>query len=123
MAIANAAVRISIKTKKSPGLVAGNNIPSIVKRVRSNSAQNSYNFARGTEASAKRRVHVITGHLRDSIKRVKTGYGKHEVVVGAYYGVYEEYGTRYRPPHPYFRPAIEENKARFMADMKSVFHH
>lgn len=73
---------------------------NIVKRVESNSAQNAYNFARNVEAGYKRRVHVITGRLRASAHREKYGVGKHRVVIGAYYGVYEEYGTRYRPPHP-----------------------
>lgn len=113
-------ITIHIKTRRIPGGAPGT--ASVIKNVRSNSAQNAYNFARNVEAGAKRRVHVITGHLRDSIHREKIDVGKHRVVVGAHYGVYEEYGTRYRPPHPYFRPAVQEAKARFERDMKKVFH-
>lgn len=109
-------VVITVKTRRQY-----NGIDSIMKTVRSNSAAASYNFARRTATSAKRRVHVITGHLRDSIRVEKVGYGEHKVVVGAGYGVYEEYGTRYRPPHPYFRPAVEENKALFFREMQNVF--
>lgn len=115
-------VVIKIKTKKTHGLKEGSSIPSIIKTVRGNSAHNSYNFSRRVQTSARRRCHVITGRLRDSIKAEKISYGKHRVVVGMHYGVYEEYGTRYRPPHPFFRPAVEENKKLFMQDMKQVFH-
>lgn len=112
-------VVIHIRTKKQH---VNGGVENIVKKVESNSAQAAYNFARNVEAGAKRRVHVITGHLRDSIHRERLGYGKHRVVVGAYYGVYEEYGTRYRPPHPYFRPAVAAAKVQFEQDMKKVFN-
>lgn len=94
---------------------------NIIGNVRSNAARLAYNYARNVESGAKRRVHVITGRLKASIHRERVGYGKHRVIVGAYYGVYEEYGTRYRPPHPYFRPAIDAAKAQFRRDAKAVF--
>lgn len=112
-------VVIRIKTRRTMGQ---SGVPSISKRVVSNSNKAAYDFARNAEAGAKRRVHVITGHLRDSIGRVRLGPGSHLVRVGAYYGVYEEYGTRYRPPHPYFRPAVAAAKVQFEKDMKRVFH-
>lgn len=118
--MATATVVIRISTRRKFG--AGQGIPSIIKRVQSNSARASYNFARRVTASAKRRVHVITGHLKASITWVKTSVGRFKVVVGAHYGVYEEYGTRYRPPHPYFRPAVEEAKVEFERDLAKVFH-
>lgn len=121
MPISNQNVEIHISTKK---VLGGNaqTIASVIASVRSNSAMNAYNFSRRTATSAQLRVHVITGRLKASIVSEKVGYGKHRVVVGMYYGVYEEYGTRHRPPHPYLRPALEENKALFMQDMKKVFH-
>ena len=94
----------------------------VIRNVARDSDAAAERFAKGTEATAKRRVHVITGRLRNSIEAHKTGARSWEVRVGAYYGVYEEMGTRYRPPHPYFRPAVEENKARFFEDMRKVFH-
>lgn len=112
-----AQVEIRITTRKQY-----NAIPSIIKTVQSNSAQNAYNFSRRVQTSARRRAHVITGNMKRSIKSERISYGKHRVIVGAHYGVYEEYGTRYRPPHPFFRPAVNENKALFMRDMKRVFH-
>lgn len=113
--------KVVVKVKTTRQYRGPNNIPSIQKRVSSNSAAASYNYARRTTTFAKQRVHVITGYLRDSIHHEKIEYGKHKVVVGASYGVYEEYGTRYRPAHPYFRPAIQDAKRLFMADMARVF--
>lgn len=94
---------------------------NLQKTVVSNANRLAYNFAQTVESVAKRRVHVITGRLRDSIVRVKIAPGHHKVIVGAYYGVYEEYGTRYRPPHPYFRPAVMEAKAKYENDKRKVF--
>lgn len=96
--------------------------PSIVKAIRAEEARVAYDMARGTAASARRRVHVITGTLRESITTQKVGVGTHKVIVGAHYGAYEEYGTRHRPPHPYLRPAIEEHKALLARRMKRVIH-
>jgi HK97 gp10 family phage protein len=121
MPVSRTSIDIHIKTTKRRGLGA-QDIDSIIKNVRSNSAMAAYNFARNVEAGAKRRVHVITGHLKGSIHRVRIRTGVHRVIVGAHYGVYEEYGTRYRPPHPYFRPAVREAKRQFERDMKKVFH-
>lgn len=111
-----AVVRIRVKTNRRFG-----NIDSIIKTVQSNSAAAAYNYARRTSTDAKGRVHVITGHLRDSIHTEKRAVGRHAVVVGAHYGAYEEYGTRHRPPHPFLRPAVEAQKAQFLADLRNVF--
>jgi phage protein, HK97 gp10 family len=110
-------VRIKTTRKFGPGHIA-----SIQKRVSSNSAAAAYNFARRVTSSARRRVHVITGRLKASIQWVRLAYGRFVVRVGMFYGVYEEYGTRYRPPHPYLRPAVEEHRRLFLQDMKKVFH-
>lgn len=66
-------------------------------------------------------MHVITGYLRSTIQQERLAYGHHRVWVGAEYGVYEEYGTRHRPPHPYFRPAVSDAKRQFISDMRRVF--
>jgi HK97 gp10 family phage protein len=62
---------------------------------------------------AKQLAPVETGALRDSINYLvvynETG-GNHELLiqVGEPYGIYQEFGTRNIPPHPYIRPAINE---------------
>lgn len=57
---------------------------------------------------AQRRTHVITGNLRRS-ESIQPGPGKFEVNIGTdvEYAPFEEFGTRYRPPHPFLRPAFD----------------
>jgi HK97 gp10 family phage protein len=110
------AVRITIKTKRR-----WSRTNSIIKNVRSNSAQASYDFARGTAASARFRCPVDTGALKASIQNKKIGPMHHQVRVGEFYGAYVEYGTRHMAAQPYLRPAIEEQKRIFKAKMAKVF--
>lgn len=57
---------------------------------------------------AREYAHVITGYMRDHTVAKKTGEGTAELVSTAPYAAYEEFGTRYRPPHPFIRPAIAD---------------
>jgi HK97 gp10 family phage protein len=57
---------------------------------------------------AREYAHVITGYMRDHTVAKQTGAGKAEVVSTAPYAAYEEFGTRYRPPHPFIRPAMAD---------------
>ena len=62
------------------------------------------------ERRAKERVHVITGNLRASIGTDFSGLNALEVRVGATaeYAPAEEFGTVFRPAHPYLTPSLEE---------------
>src|SRR5208283_4471644 len=56
---------------------------------------------------------VDTGALRESIDWIiiyDEGGGRHElkITVGEFYGIYQEFGTRNIPPHPFIRPALNE---------------
>lgn len=58
-------------------------------------------------ADARERVHVITGFLRDSIGyTVRQSDMTVSIHADAPYAVIEEFGSRYRPAHPYLRPAL-----------------
>lgn len=109
-------VRITVKTRRRWGRT-----DSIIKNVKSNSAQNAYDFARGATASAKARCPVDTGALKASIQHKKVGERHHQIRVGQFYGAYVEYGTRHMAAQPYLRPAIEEHKRLFRARMARVF--
>lgn len=52
-------------------------------------------------------VHVLTGFLRNTIDYAYDS-STHSIsfIVGAPYGIFEEFGTRYREAHPYIRPAL-----------------
>lgn len=64
------------------------------------------------EGLAKQKVHVITGNLKRSIhseiEQSSATAATAKVGTNVEYSVYEEFGTRYRPPHPYLRPALDE---------------
>jgi HK97 gp10 family phage protein len=52
-------------------------------------------------------AHVITGYMRDHTVARQTG--KTAVVVSeAPYAAFEEFGTRFRPAHPFIRVAIAD---------------
>lgn len=65
--------------------------------------------------------YVRSGHLARSIKTERLGVKHYKVYVGAYYGKYVEYGTRYMIAQPYFRPAIRYANRIFREDIKGVF--
>lgn len=53
-------------------------------------------------------AHVITGYMRDHTVAKKTGDETAVVESTAPYAAYEEFGTRYRPAHPFIRPAMAD---------------
>lgn len=109
---------VVVRVRRIP---VGGGVPRIIAAVNKNSATLAYHYAQRVEGGAKRRVHVITGNLKRSIQRYRMARGKHRVIVGMYYGVYEEYGTRYRPPHPYFRPAVRDARVAYNIEKRKVF--
>jgi len=60
---------------------------------------------------ARANAHVITGYMRDHTVAHKTGEATAEVISTAPYAEFEEFGTRFRPAHPFIRPAIAEAKS------------
>lgn len=111
-------VDVKVRVRRQIG---GSGVPALMRRLEGNSDKAAQNFADNTRSSARRRAHVITGHMRDSIHTMKIGDKHYVTRVEAYYGVYEEMGTRYRPPHPFFRPAAAEAKVAFISEMRGVF--
>jgi len=77
------------------------------------------------ESDAKRRVHVITGRLRDSIREInKIDSGdKIEVQIGSDvpYAEQEEFrvGGKYPGSHAYLRPALDENEQKLIDVIES----
>lgn len=73
-------------------------------------------------ASAKSRVPVDTGRLRDSIHVDEEAEGTY-VVAGnreVFYGNIVEHGGGNMPPHPFLLPALEENRATIEADVTAA---
>ena len=65
---------------------------------------------------AQERVHVISGATRDSGEVVKTGIG-YDVMFSAA-AIYEEYGTRHRPAHPFLTPASEAARSGYVEGLR-----
>jgi HK97 gp10 family phage protein len=57
-------------------------------------------------SNAQEAAPVRTGFLKSSIRSRPTATGGTEVHVGASYGVYVEYGTRFHHAQPFFFPAV-----------------
>lgn len=62
-------------------------------------------------ATVQRRTHVITGRTRASWV-VEMHSPTDGTLHGEFGAVFEEYGTRFRPPHPTAGPAVEEVRPR-----------
>lgn len=97
-----------------------NKLPALGKQARRRAGQAVRKAALDIEAGAKDRAHVVTGAMKNSIQAEMTGNLSAEVAVGVEYGIYEELGTRNRPPHPFLGPAAEAVKPSFIAAMKQV---
>lgn len=102
-------------------VVRQNDFPNIVAGMEQRAGQFVRKAALDIEAEAKKRAPVRTGTLRNSIQAVK-GEGPlwYRVVVGAEYGVYVEWGTRFMAAQPYLRPAVTAVSPSFLEAMKSV---
>lgn len=111
------AVRIHVRTRRQ---YVNGGLRNMELTVTRNADALAYNYAQRVEGGAKRRVHVISGRLKRSIHRIRLRRYQHRVIVGAYYGVYENYGTRYRPPHPFWEPSIREARRQYDIDKKKV---
>jgi HK97 gp10 family phage protein len=62
-----------------------------------------------------------TGVLKSSIKKTKVGLFT-KVTVGAFYGIYVNYGTRYMHAQPFWEPAINESIIGLRRDMAAILH-
>lgn len=96
-------------------------IPLVAERISPNAKEAIYKTAADIEARAKVAAPVDTGNLRSSIR--KRGINQHaaEVVVGAEYGIYVEYGTSRMGAQPYLQPAVEAARPGFEAALRGVF--
>lgn len=70
---------------------------------------------------AMKEAPVLTHHLQKSIMlEITDGGMTAEVESTAEYAAYQEYGTRFMKGKPHIRPAFEEQKEKFKADMKEL---
>lgn len=61
-----------------------------------------------------------TRFLHDNIKTSYPGEGKGVITSEAGYSGFQEYGTRYQPGTPFFKPAMNETLPEFEKDFNDV---
>ena len=71
-------------------------------------------------ADAQHEAPVRTGNLKNSIKMKMETDHRAVINVGAEYGAFVEFGTRKMPAHPFLRPAVNDNKKKFLEAMRKI---
>ena len=69
-------------------------------------AATSLRKAEAGAADARMRAHVITGEMRGGVHTLPLPLGGARVSGGSDHDVFEEFGTRFRPAHPWMRPSM-----------------
>lgn len=67
-------------------------------------------FAQYVAKQARGYAHVITGEMRDKTVAETVDETSARVVSTSDHAAHEEFGTRFRPAHPFVRPAIADAK-------------
>lgn len=97
-----------------------NHFPEIARALQPKAMAIVARTALAIEGGAKSRAPVDTGTLRNSIQSSPSGTSSWVVTVGADYGIYVEYGTRFMAAQPYFTPAIDAERPRFQYEMRAL---
>lgn len=103
--------------------VIRNDFPSAAVKLRTRSFALSEQTAKRIAETARQKAPRRTGHLADdSIEAVKQGItwmviaetadGEHDEYAG-----YVEYGANGRAPHPFMRPAFEQERPTFLGEL------
>lgn len=111
------AVTVSVKVRHRGGQGAA----ATAAAVKQHAEGLAQGYAEDIARFARQRAPVDTGHLRDSITVVSTGPGAYQARVGAFYGVYVNYGTRNMAAQPFWEPAVNEARARLEQRAGKVF--
>ena len=89
-------------------------------QVRSKASQVVRKAASDVEAHAKMFAPVDTGNLRQSIITRSVDDLTSEIISGADYAIFQEYGTRFQPGTAHMRPALERVEPSFIAAMEQI---
>lgn len=105
--------------------ITKNELPNLPGRLRSQVGGAQQRFVRRVATTAKQRVHVITGQLRDSIEDIKLDEFTYAVVAGnadrEFWDAWaEEFGTSRRPPHSFLLPSWEAEKGAYLDELDGI---
>lgn len=101
-------------------VVTSNLFPEIAANLEPRAARVVAKIAHDMEAWMKAIVAVDTGTLKASIRAVRVSLMHWKVVVGAHYGIYVEWGTRYMRAQPFVQPTVNAARPVFLAAMRTV---
>lgn len=88
-------------------------IPKIIVEIEAGASALVQSAGYKIEAGAKARARVKTGYMRGQIRWMPKDATSGEVVGGADYTIYNEFGTAYMSAQPMFVPATEEVRPWF----------
>lgn len=88
--------------------------------VRGKASQVVRKAAADVTAHAKMFAPVDTGNLRQAITARPVDELTSEVISGADYAIFQEYGTRFQPGTAHMRPALERVEPSFVAAMEQI---
>lgn len=101
-----------------------NHFPKISSDIAANAAlivaKAAHDIAAGTQSNIAGHGLIDTGAMFNSVKAEPLGKLVWRVVVGAEYGVYHEFGTRFLPARPFLGPAADLVRPQFRAAMAGV---
>lgn len=106
---------LSFKTR-----VVFNRFPSIQAHMLQAAEDLTAKAAMDMVAGMQMRAPVDTGFLRSSIQAAKVGPAYWRVTIGADYGLYVEFGTRFNRAQPFFFPTVAEVGPDFIAGMRGI---
>lgn len=113
MATAKNAATFRVTVKK-------NDFPDIARNMPVKAEKVVAKIALDLSAQMKTRAPYEFGFLRGSIRAARVSHAHWRVTVGAEYGIYQEYGTRFMAAQPYVAPSVRFIRPVFTKAMKAV---
>lgn len=101
-------------------LTGTNKLGSIALGMEGKAAEIIQKTAFDLQSRAQLYAPVDTGNLRASIQAKEVTKLHWQVIVGAEYGAYVEFGTRFMAAQPYLIPAADQVRDSFIQAMKRV---
>lgn len=105
--------------------ITSSQIPRLRREVPARAERIVEGTARHIEGEAKRRIvayhAVATGFLLNSVVADEETATRWLVTVGAAYGAFVNFGTRYMAPRPYFTEAAAEGRRYLRRELAGIF--
>lgn len=104
--------------------VVSNNFAQIAEALKKSSEEASQNISENAVQHIKDRIvangQVNTGAMLNSVEAIHSQNDSYDVTVGADYAIYQNYGTKFIPPRPFFEPGIEDTKPDIDSEMQKI---